>query len=170
MATLTGDQLAQNIQQRIIELKKVCEGVAEDTASRAPTGRWSPKEILSHLLGPEGSNHLLILQSFINHETPVIDIEAENPFFSKKRAGTPFAKLLAEVEMEYGLIAEFAAGLPEDHLDRRAQIPMLKDTPFGEYPTLATWIGLLGGMEGSHLQFHTEQMREILQALGASGQ
>ena len=53
MATSTGVQLAQNIRQRTEELKKVCEGLDESTASRAPEGRWSPKEILSHLWGPE---------------------------------------------------------------------------------------------------------------------
>jgi hypothetical protein len=24
----------------------------------------------------------------------------------------------------------------------------------GEYPTLETWLGVLGGLEGSHVQFH----------------
>jgi len=58
MATSTGKQLAQNVRQKIEDLKKVCEGVDENTASREPEGQWSPKEILSHLSGPEGSGHL----------------------------------------------------------------------------------------------------------------
>ena len=58
MATSTGNRLAQSIRQRIEELKKVCEGADESTASRAPARRWSPKEILSHLLGPEGFGHM----------------------------------------------------------------------------------------------------------------
>ena len=53
MDTLTGSQLAQGIQKKLEELKKVCEGLDESTASCAPSGRWSPKEILSHLLGPK---------------------------------------------------------------------------------------------------------------------
>ena len=61
MAASTGKQLAQNVRQKIEGLKKVCEGIDENTASRAPEGRWSPKEILSHLSGPEGSGHLPIL-------------------------------------------------------------------------------------------------------------
>ncbi len=86
MVTSTGNQLAQSVRQRIEELKKVCERVDENTASRRPAGRWSPKEILSHLLGREGSGHLTILKAFLDRETPVIDIETENPFFSEKRA------------------------------------------------------------------------------------
>ena len=75
MATSTGIQLAQSIRRKIEELKKVCEGLDESTASRAPAGRWSPKEILSHLWGPEGSGHLPILQAFLDEETPRIDLE-----------------------------------------------------------------------------------------------
>ena len=58
MASITGTQLAQSVRQKIAELKGACAGLDEVAASRAPAGRWSPKEILSHLWGPEGSGHL----------------------------------------------------------------------------------------------------------------
>jgi len=166
MATSTGTQLAQSVRRSIEELKKVCEGVDEEAASCASAGRWSPKEILSHLLGPEESGQLPILQAFLESGTPLIDLDPENPFFTGKRARMTFAELLAAVEKEYERISKFAAGLTEEQLNRKAHMPVLKESPYGEYPTLGTWIGFLGGTDESHLKFHINHMREILQGVG----
>lgn len=166
MTTLTGKQLAENIRQRIDDLKKVCEGVDEGTANRAPAGRWSPKEILSHLLGPEEAPPLLSLQAFLDKETPRLDLEPANPFLSEDRFRTSFAELLSQVEAEYARISRFAEDLTEEQLQRKAQIPMLKDTPYGEYQTLKAWLDMMFSMEGSHLDFHTNHMKEILRELG----
>ncbi|MFZ5868637.1 MAG: DinB family protein [Thermodesulfobacteriota bacterium] len=165
METPKAAQLSELIHQKAADFEALCEGIDEETASLALSGRWSPKEIVSHLCGPEGIGHLPTFHAFLEKDTPRIDIEVENPFFSEDRACMTFAELLAKFEGEYNRMAEFVSGLSEEQLNRRAHIPILKEAPMGEYPTLAEWIEAMGEY---HLGWHSDHMREILEALRAS--
>ena len=55
MTTPEGARLAQKIRDKVEEFKNICEDMGEDTANRASGDRWSPKQVVSHLCGPEGS-------------------------------------------------------------------------------------------------------------------
>jgi hypothetical protein len=164
MSTNEGARLAQSIREKVEEMKKLCEKLDEGRAGRAPAGRWSPKQILSHLCGPEGVGFMPVIKTILEKDTPHVDIKAENPFFTGKRLKMTFAELLKEFEKEYTQIADFVAGLSVEQLNRKAHIPMFKETPMGEYPTLAMFVGAVGGY---HMDFHINHMKEILQALGA---
>jgi hypothetical protein len=52
--------------------------------------------------------------------------------------------------------------LSADQLNRKAHVPLLKETPLGEYPTLAEWISALVDY---HVGFHIDHLREIQGAL-----
>ena len=166
MANQAGKEIAREMLAKMAEFRRTCEGLDEESSTYAPEGRWSPKQVISHLCGPEGVGLLPTFKAFIEQDTPEIDIEAENPYWSTKRSNMSLAELFAEFDLEYRHIAAFIEGLSDEQLSRRAHIPMLKDTPFGEYPTLAQWAA---GLSGYHLGFHIDHMREILQALGLPG-
>lgn len=159
MATATGTELAQGIRATITELKAACAGVDEAAASRAPAGRWSPKEILSHLLGPDAGGLSPLLQRFLDDEVPLIEIVPEQTYYTGPRRDKTFAELLRELEQKYEGLARYAEGLTEAQLARRAHIPLFKDTPLTEHPTLGAFIGGLGQY---HVQMHTGHLREIL--------
>jgi len=55
---MNGNELARVVRLKADEFKKACEGITEETASRAPEGRWSPKEIISHLVGSGAGSHV----------------------------------------------------------------------------------------------------------------
>jgi hypothetical protein len=164
MATSRGNELAEVIRQKVAALKQLCQGVDENLAGRAPADRWSPKMILSHLSGPEGVGHLPLLRAFVDSDIPLLALDAENPFYTEQRAAMSFAQLMAECELNYRRVADFAAGLTDAQLARTAHIPELKDSPLGEYPTLGEMVYGLGEY---HIQFHIDHLAEILAALSA---
>jgi hypothetical protein len=165
MANSKNTQLSEMIRSQAGEIKKLCTGLDEATASRAPGDRWSPKQILSHLCGPEGIGLIASLKIFLEQDNPRVDIEAENPYYTDNRARMTLANLLAEFDREYNRIAELVAGLSDAQLERKAHIPLLKETPLGETPTLAMWVEAIGQY---HLGFHIDHLREIIEALKKS--
>jgi hypothetical protein len=162
MASTESIRLAKLINEKVGVLKTVCQGLDEQTASRAPEGRWSPKEIISHLCGKEGEGFIATVQAYLDNDTPRIDIDPENPFFTDRRSRMTLAELLAAFEQQYKIIADRTLSLTDEQLARKAHIPLLKDSPMGEYPTLAMWIEAIADY---HLSFHIDHLKEILQGL-----
>jgi hypothetical protein len=159
-----GATLVGLIEAELMRLKELCAGIDEKTAGAAPEGRWSPKQILSHLCGPEGVGLMPALMMFFEEE-PRIDIVPEDPFYSDNRAKMTLEQLMTEVEMEYSRIAGFASALDEKLLGRKAYVPILKSSPVGDHPTLGEWIEM---MAVGHINFHIGHMREILQQTAGS--
>jgi hypothetical protein len=164
MGSSEGKVLAELIRQKSGEFSRLFVGLDEATASRAPSGRWSPKEILSHAAGPEGAGLTAAIRSFLEHDTPTLDMEPANPFFTGNRPKMTVAELLQEVKAEYSRIADIVGGLSDEQLARKAHIPAFKDTPLGEYLTLAVFVR---AMTEHHLDFHIGHAKEIIEALGA---
>ena len=163
MATAEGTALAEKIRSRMKELQKLCNNLDNEIASRAPAGRWSPKHIISHITGRDGIGFLPAIELILKQDTPRIDIVAEDPFFTERRSKLTIRELLSEATKEYEKIADLMTTLSVDQLNRKAHIPLFKDTPLGEYPTLAMFIGGLGDW---HMEFHISHMKEILSAPG----
>ena len=74
---------------------------------------------------------LPILRAFVDSETPMIDLVIGNPFFTENRARMSVSELVAECEMNYQRIANFAAELTEEQLARKANIPEPARDPGG---------------------------------------
>ena len=162
MTDQNGKEIAQAVLAKMDEFRHACEGLDEESSSRAPEGRWSPKQIISHLCGPEGNGHLPGLKAFLEKDTPQLNMVPEDPYWTGGRSRMTLSGLLSEFTREYTDIAAFVEGLSGEQLSRKARIPMLKESPLGEYPTLAQWVM---GLSDFHIGFHIDHMHEILRAL-----
>jgi hypothetical protein len=98
----------------------------------------------------------------VDSDCPLLVLDTGNPFYTEQRAAMSFGELVAECELNYRRVADFAAGLTAEQLLRTAHIPELKDSPLGEYPTLD---GMIYGLGEYHIQFHIDHLGEILAAL-----
>jgi len=163
MASTEGIELAEIIRRRVNELSRLCDGLDEAVASRAPKGRWSPKEIISHMSGREGAGLAAALERFLKEDTPLLELEAANPFFTGKRQQMTMAELLSGMKREYERTAELVSTLSAEQLARKAHVPLFKETPVGEYPTLSAFVRALAE---HHVGFHIDHMKEILGELG----
>lgn len=159
MSTDEGTRLMTLLARNVAEFKATCQGIDEARASQAPEGRWTPKEIVSHLCGPDDIGFLGGIKRFVDEDIPRIDLIPDQTFMNDRRAGLSFDALLAEMEAEYSHIAGYVSTLSDEQLARKAHIPRLKGSTLGEYPSLALWVQ---AMADYHIAFHSDHMKEIL--------
>ena len=165
MVSVAATSLRGALQQKMSELGEALEGMTEEDAARRPAdGEWSCKEMLSHLMGDEGESFVTGLRRILNEDTPLIGVVAGLPYFTPARQAMSLAELRAGVWRQYEEVAEFVGGLNDDQLARKARIPLLKETPIGEYATLGQWAGAIINF---HLTDHVGQMGKVREALGS---
>ena len=157
MVSQAATSLSEALGQKIRELEEVASAVGKEAAGRRPgEGEWCVKEVLSHLCGDEGVGFPAGLSRFVEEDTPLIGVVAGLPYYTPKRQGMTVGDLLSAVRSQYQEMAGFLAGLTDQELARKGRVPLLKDTPIGEYPTLGQWAGAIINF---HLMDHVNQIR-----------
>lgn len=155
---VTAQSLESQLAQKVSEIKGIVVGVAPESAARKPAAdEWCVNEVLSHLIGEELGEWKARVSRFVDEDTPMIDITPGVSHF-EGRSGKPTDELMAEVESAYGEFGSYLAGLSEEQLNRAAHIPLFKETPLGEYPTLSQFVS---AMIGYHLNDHVGQLRNL---------
>jgi hypothetical protein len=159
MPSATAARLAESIRATIKELRAACAEVDEAAAGRAPEGRWTPREILSHLAGPEGPGLVAMFRRLLDEDEPRIDLVPEQTYMTGERSAMPFALLVDKAAQKYEAVARFAEERSEEQLARTAHVPVLAKSPMGERPSLAA---LLGGFGQYHVAMHIAHLRDVL--------
>ena len=157
MVSAAATSLRDALEQKMKELGETLEGMDEEDAARRPAdGEWSCKEMLSHLMGDEGESFASGLHRFLDEDTPLIGVVAGLPYYSPAEG-----KLKPGVRIKE--VADFIGSLSDEQLGRKGRVPLLKDTPIGEQPTLGQWAGAIINF---HLTDHIGQMGKVREALG----
>ena len=147
------------------ELGEALEGMNEEDAARRPAdGEWCCKEMLAHLMGDEGESFVAGLRRFVDEDTPLIGVVAGLPYYSPTRQAMSLSEMRAGVWRQYEEVADFISGLSDEQLGRKGRVPLLKETPIGEHPTLGQWAGAIINF---HLTDHIGQMGKVREARGS---
>jgi hypothetical protein len=164
MVSQTATSLRGALAQKLQELGDALDGIDEEKAGRrSAEGEWCCKEVLSHLAGDEGESYVAGFRRFIAEDTPLIGVVVGLPYYTPARQAMSLSELRAGVWRQYTQLSEFLGDLSDEELARKARVPLLKDSPIGEYPTLAQWAGALINV---HLADHINQVREARQTIG----
>jgi DinB superfamily len=157
---VSGPSLQQQLDRKVQEIKQAVSGLSEEEASKKRgEEEWSVKEVLSHLSGDGSTDAASLLDRVVKEDTPQIDIHPGMSYY-EGRESIPLRELTSSVESTYSEMGAFLSGLNEEQLNRKAQVPLLKETPIGEYPTLGQ---LAGALINFHLNDHVQQLRNLSQ-------
>lgn len=152
--------LQEQISAKVNEIGSVVRGLSIEQASKKPSAdEWCVNEVLSHLIGPELGAWKGGIESIIAQDTPLIDLTPGLSYF-EVRDGQSTEELLSAFETEYNAVGEYLGSLSDEQLNRKAHVPIFKDTPLGEYPTLAQFAG---GIVNYHMADHVQQIRALCQ-------
>jgi hypothetical protein len=149
--------LPDAILRRAQEIAEIVGAMGEPKASRRPEpGAWSAREIVSHLCQTDNESFLDGIGRFVLEEKPEIEVTQGVTHYTPERHAIGLDDLVEGFLRQYELIADYVARLGDEQLGRRAHIALFRDTPAGEYPTLAEWVQ---GISEFHLQAHLDELR-----------
>jgi len=156
---VSGPNLQQQVSQKVQEIKQAVSALSEEKASQQPAeGEWCVKEVLSHLTGEENAIVMYQLNRILEEDAPTLTLVPGVSAYDDQRKNASLSQLLSTVESQYADLGNLFAGLSEEQLNRKAHIPLLKESPFGEYPTLGQWAM---GIINFHLADHVNQISTL---------
>jgi hypothetical protein len=161
-ATLT--ELRRKADTAWARLGRHLEGL-EPHLDRAPApGEWSAREVLSHLLGPEGAGLEPALRRFTTPPYPTLDFHPGDPAMSAGRKTLTLAQLRGALDAQRQAALGYLSSLPETELQaRKVRIPAFKQFLGTEEISLAVFTG---AMFEFHWTDHAGQLGKIRQAVG----
>jgi hypothetical protein len=154
------DGLAQQLAAKVSEVKSIVSGISEEDAAQKPAAdEWCANEVLSHLIGEELGDWKARIELIVKEDTPLIDL-TPGISYTEKRTEKTTSALLSAFETDYAAFGKYLGSLTDEQLSRKAHVPLFKESPLGEYPTLAQFAT---GIINYHVADHVQQLRNLCQ-------
>ena len=164
MTTATATSIADKLNEQVSAIVDATRGVSDEQARKRPSdGEWSIAENVSHLCGEDARAFLTTVKRFAEEDVPTIEVTPGISFF-ESRAAAPIAELVSSFRTQYDAIGAYLKGLDETQLKRTAHVPLFKDTPFGDHPTVEQFVTVISDF---HLNGHVAQVQAAKAAIGA---
>ncbi|MSQ14201.1 MAG: ClbS/DfsB family four-helix bundle protein [Dehalococcoidia bacterium] len=126
---------------------------------------WSPRDIVTHLMGALERNTYRALQAIIMDDTPAVQLEGDNPYRSPETRAMTLAQLLDRLVTLEERLEELVSSVSDEQLARKARITGWADgTPLREL----TFLEVAHRAFTVHWTEHTKQLYAIREALGVA--
>jgi len=124
---------------------------------------WSPRDIITHLMGTLEVNTYRTLQAIITDESPTARLEGDNPYRSQETRAMALPQLLDRLETVYDRLTELIASVSDQQLGRTVRI-LRQDGTTREL----TFLEVAHRPFATHWPDHTRQLYSIRQELGVA--
>jgi DinB family protein len=163
MAGAGTTQLRQRAQAAWDNLTRQLAGMdAYMERSDAP-GEWTTREVLCHLLGEPGWDHVAFLKTFALTDLPVLDLDPGNNHATPERQALPLSHFRDALTTQFSSVFEYVESLSEADLQRKARIPLFKTFMGTDEVSIPVYVG---AMFDYHWNDHAAQLAKIRKAVG----
>lgn len=125
---------------------------------------WSPRDIITHLMGTLERNTYRALQAIIADDVPPVPFEGGNPYRSPETRAMTLAQLLDRLETLEERLEELVSSVSDEQLARKARMVR----PDGTFVREISFLETAHRAFTAHWPEHTKQLYAIREELGVA--
>src|SRR5262249_48629557 len=163
MATATVDELRKKSDAAFANVSRQLHGMEPHLEHSDAAGEWTTRQVLCHLLFESGWKPGARLQSFADHDLPVIDIKPGLVDMTAERRAMTLSQLLGALETQKRQVFDYLDGLRDADLGKKARIPLFKQFMGTDEIAIPVYVGALFDY---HWNDHAGQLAKIRTATG----
>ena len=163
MASATVTQLRKRADAAWRNLTRQLAGMEPYMERSDAPGEWTTREVLSHLLGDAGWDHVAFLRSFSLANLPVLDLDPGNTYVTPERRAMTMSQFAEALAAQHSGVLAYVESLSDADLQRKSRIPVFKTFMGTDEVAIPVYVG---AMFDFHWNDHAVQLAKIRKAVG----